>query len=270
MFTVCIADAVQQEEKNVVNSIAQTKEILEIDKSSALSYYAIKDNELYLVVWKSDEGRFLYKYEKEKLKYIKMNKDEIENFVTQYSLTRSDELEGQKIEISGEKSLILRGWTEAINFYNIYISDGQKEKNVTNDRYLAELNSNYLYIDKENEKIYFDAWNRTKYTDKQNKERKEEKSGIFVYDIKADKFALFKAIERKNLEKRDYIEVSYKNPIRVPNTNYLMYIVQKTKSIFEKQSGTIEHYLSSDIGIEVWIEEIPEWKSEIEAKEKVK
>jgi hypothetical protein len=258
--STCAVSAMQSKEE-VTGKEVKAKRLLEINKRSELIGYVIKNNEIYVGVWIDTDGKrgkdYLYKYEKDKLKDMKFTEAEIDKFMEQ-KIPKTDNLEGEKLEINSNKYLILRGWSEAINFYNFYISDGKKEKNVTNDIYLACLNENYLYIDKENEKIYFDAWNRTKYSDKATK---EEKSGLYVYDINANTFTLFKGYEDGSVGGHPVI-ISYINPIRVPNTSYLMYIADK-----EGKNGGES---TMTVATEVWIEEIPEWKAELENKNKSK
>lgn len=251
-------------QKGIKNLEMKAKKIFSINKTSSLFYYAIKNNELYLVIWKSGEGKFVFKYEQEKLKLIKMNEQEQKTFISQYAIPCTDTLANRQLEIGDNKSLILHEWTEAINFYNLYIYAGKEEQNITKDRYLAILNENYLYIDKDNLMIYFDAWNRTEYIDKNEKDgQKTEASGLFVYDIRTDDFKLFKSIQSEKDDNGNRISVSYINPIRVPNTKYLMYVGSKNISYVQEDR-------TMNIVTEIWIQEIPEWKAEIEAQNKEK
>jgi hypothetical protein len=267
MFLAYIANAAQQEKKVVNNSDVKAKKLLEINKRSQLLGYVIKDNTLYLGIWIDTDGKqgksFVYKYENGRLKDMKMSEKEADDFIETNRIPKTDDLEKQKLEIKDGKYLILRVWAEAINFYNLYIYDGKEERNMTNDRYLAYLIGNYIYIDKENEKIYFDVWNRSKYIDKDKKEKQEEESGMFIYDIRADKFEFFKGIKSEQDKEGNEVIISCINPIRVPNTEYLMYIADKKTSYVKNDS-------LMNTGLEVWIQEIPEWKEELEAKEKDK
>ena len=255
VFSACSVSAVQNNNEGMYKEIKE-KKLLEISKTSRLSGYLLKDNKLYLAIWKSDEGRYIYKYENGNLKLLKLSKSEIERWIEEYKIPYSDDLADEKLKVNEDMYLKLKGWEMGINFYNLYIYDGKKERNVTKDRFLAELNSNYLYIDKENQKIYFNAWNRTQYIDKKSK---DVESGMFIYDIKADKFEFFKGGKSEIDKDGNEVNTSYINPIRVPNTAYLMYIGDK-KTSYKKESRTM------NTGLEVWIQEIPEWKAEIEAK----
>jgi hypothetical protein len=131
--------------------------------------------------------------------------------------------------------LILNRIGESYTDYYLTIEENGKEKDISKNKYALFAWGSYAYIDKKNQKIYMVC-----------KDLKKKTGGLFIYDIAKDTFKEFHVIKTD-----DDKAITYSNPIRIPNTPYLMLIGAKT--------GT-------DWG--VYIEEIPEWKTEIESKVK--
>ena len=224
LFVICSCQLYAKERGNKI-------EIFKVsDKPVEFTGYLIKDNQLYVDLGFTDEERSkIFKYEDKKLIEVPMSREEIIDFSKKYYARSVSS--NNKNDLGDGKYLILRikENTYADYYMSIIDSDG-KEQDISRNRYTLLLWNTYAYIDKENQKIYMTC-----------RDEKNKKMGLYVYDVKKDIFIE----EYVDSEKKYYEAIRYFNPIRIPNTPYLMLAGFED----EKNWG-------------LYIQEIPEWKAE--------
>jgi hypothetical protein len=103
-----------------------------------------------------------------------------------------------------------------------------------------------MYIDNLLGKIYFPGFRKGTH-------------GIYIYDTKNETISDFVTKKDNDIN----TGLRYGQPIRIPNTQYIMYI--EDVGNFEKK-GNVR--VIDKVAFNVWIQEIPEWKAELEAKAK--
>jgi hypothetical protein len=207
------------------------------NKQSEAIWYIEKDNTFYLCISYDDIGVKLYKYKKEELSEVSISKDELYNLKDNYSCKKVSDSDINKKDLGNNRYLILKIIEDTYDDYLMTIEEDGKEKDISKNRYILYGWKSYVYIDKEFQKIYMVC-----------RDLKKKFIGLFVYDITKDTFREFPVVKID-----DNKSITYLNPIRIPNTPYLMMLGEKT--------GT-------DWGM--YIEEIPEWKAEIDRQEKNK
>ncbi|AKL98033.1 hypothetical protein [Endomicrobium proavitum] len=126
-------------------------------------------------------------------------------------------------------------------------------KKIISKNYRCIAAGNNIYIDSQNEKIYFYGFEISGIIGKRTKKDVlEDVIGIFVCDIKTEQFS------RVRVEKRDSpYRKTFTDPIRIPNTKYLIY---HTFSLGGYPVDSSEFAVKEIRGMEVWIQEIPQWE----------
>jgi hypothetical protein len=200
----------------------------------------MKDQKLYLEIGFNDEKcNKIFEFNNKKLIEIPMTDYEIDIFDEKYSLPTAGSLETLKTDLGNGKFFILEVKPNSYTDYRMYVEDRKgNKKDISKDRYFMYAFRDYMYIDKDFQKVYMVCI-----------DKKEKKHGLYVYDINNDKFYE----KYVSSEKKYDVSIKYRYPMRVPNTQYLMYIGLKDERNWA-----------------IYIEEIPEWKSELEKKEKTK
>jgi hypothetical protein len=208
------------------------------NKLCEVIWYIEKDNKLYISIgYNNTPESNLYEYEDRELIKIPMTLEEEDKFRDGYEVLRIANPAIKKKDLGNNKYLILKIIEDTYSDYLMTIEENGKEKDISKNRYILYGWKSYAYIDKEFQKIYMVC-----------RDVKKKLTGLFVYDIIKDTFREFPVVKID-----DNKSITYLNPIRIPNTPYLMMLGEKT--------GT-------DWGM--YIEEIPEWKEEIERQEKNK
>jgi hypothetical protein len=200
------------------------------------TWYLIKDNTLFIDLAYTQEARGkIFEFENEKFHEIPMMREDVFKFAKKYEVDRIDDPDIKRKDIENNKYLILKRKGDSYTDYFMTIEENGKEKDISKNRYVLFAFGSYAYIDKEFQKIYF-----------LGEDLKKKVRGLYIYDIINDKFD-----EMYVIKSNDEKSIIYSNPIRVPNTPYLMFLGVKD----EQNWG-------------LYIEEIPEWKEEMEAKNK--
>ena len=198
-------------------------------------WYLEKDNNIYVCIgYDNTLESNLYKYENKKLVTVPMSIDEEYKFRKEYEIEQIDDSDIKKKDLGNNKYLILKRVGESYTDYYMTIEENGKERDISKERYMLFAFGNYGYIDKKYQKIYVFC-----------RDRKKKRIGLYVYDITVNTFKEFHVI------KEDEDKVLYSDPVRIPNTPYLMFKGINTPT---------------DWGM--YIEEIPEWKAEIENQNK--
>jgi hypothetical protein len=203
------------------------------------SGYLLKDNNIYIDLGYAQEERSkIFKFENKKFQEIVMTQEQVIDFADKYEVVRIDDPDIKRKDLGNNKYLILKRDGDSYTDYFMTIEEDGKERDISKNRYVLFAFGSYAYIDKKHQKIYMVC-----------KDEKKKKQGLYIYDISNDTF-----IEKYvNKESEYYNSVRYSKPIRIPNTYYLMYFGFKDERNWA-----------------VYIEEIPEWKEEIEAQNKDK
>jgi hypothetical protein len=84
--------------------------------------------------------------------------------------------------------------------------------------------------------------------------------GLYQYDINKNKVEDLKVEKNNAFDNKGIVD-----PIRIPNTSYLLY---HTANLGLKPTKYNPEKFEQAEGVEFWIQEIPEWKAEIEVKNK--
>jgi hypothetical protein len=214
-------------------SIGKPKKIFSTPNEWQSFYgYLIKENVLYFGVSYNGVCK-AYNYNDGKIDELNMDSEEAKSFLAETIPFSDESIDKQgniRFSINDDISLRLEEWANGM--YTIFVTKNGVEKDVMNDKYRCAMVYGYVYIDKENLKIYFNGATV----------RKSE-NNLLVYDIKNDKFYPINSAKNE----------AFANPIRIPNTSLIMY-----------------QGLGDSKGFDVYVQEIPEWKEEIEAQNKDK
>ena len=213
-------------------------EVFKSDKVVEKIWYLEKNANFYMAVgYDGILEAQLFKFENNKFIEIIKKQEEVRKFISKYEVSEIDDPKNEKIDIGDNKYLVLKRIGDSYTDYFLNIEDNGREKDISKNRYALYSFGSYAYIDKTYQKIYMFA-----------KDFKKKKRGLFVYNIKDDVFSEMYTVGLDN-----YDVPVYSNPIRIPNTQYLMYRFTKNKNNWS-----------------IYIEEIPEWKEGIEAQNKEK
>jgi hypothetical protein len=248
LIILCLSEAISNSRLNTPEMIYFTDKELNM-KFHYVRYTIIKDA-LYISISLNIRGseyiRRVFKYEDKQLKELKISKRDWDEKYWHNAIDASKEIVDNKIQISNDKYLELISIYDDPGFVNFILLNNGK-KRYASKKYLCLIreegdNNTDTYLDRPNGKIYFGG-----YYNRQT-------CGIYVYDTNKNKFS---DIRVESTDKPDRRKM-FKDPIRIPNTQYLLY---HTDNIIDNE-GNLKR------GIEFWIQEIPEWKSEIEALKK--
>jgi hypothetical protein len=225
--------------------------------SGAFHGYVIRENELYVNLWilydNKTARKCVFKYVNGQLIDMELDEKEAEKYYEEAKSMYDLDSEDNKIIIN-EKRYIELG---EVDNPRITLIEGQKERYLGGYVFSTPIPT-YMYLDKENEKLYFAGGGVKKVRGKYESTR-----GILVYDIKTgdvSNFALSEntpRVENMSIEQektRDFED--YSNPIKVPNTPYLLFYIEKR--------------VDNKYFYEIAIKEVPKWKSEIALQEKNK
>jgi hypothetical protein len=220
---------------------AKEKVIFTSDSDFIFGGYVVKNNEIYILFEEYQEKAIIYKYDNEKLKLINIPEKEIKKILKEVEPFYNTNEALQKIKINEAMFLIF----EEVSYecYKFYICENDNKKDVLGTKYIctAAPMGEYVYVDKKNKKIYFSGSDNNK-----------KETGLYVYDINKN---IVDEIHTNKIND-NYESIIYSSPIRIPNTPYLLYQQEKGSSYQPKRT--------------VYIEEIPEWKAELENKSKPK
>jgi hypothetical protein len=231
------------------------KIIFSSDISFTFAGYIIKNNEVYLSFEEFNKMPVIYKYKREALELVNnLSVEETKQYLAEampfYNVIKTS----PKIVI--DKTMYVTLEETGYELYRIYVYKNENKKDILGNEYVCTPMpmGEYIYVDKENKKIYFAGRNNQK-----------NELGLYTYDIEEDKCYPLKIDVKEHKNDDIYILTSYTNPMRIPNTSFLIYIAPKSRNEI-----TAQIINSTSIGTEVYIQEIPEWKAEIEAKAKSK
>jgi hypothetical protein len=218
--------------------------------------YVVKNGELYINFWFNTGGEgtaVVFKYTDGKLVDMKLSKRKVDENFAEVKPTYNIETESGRVVIDNDRYIELG----TVDDPSMTLVEGNKRKYTKNDFVIQILT--YMYLDKDNEKLYFAG---SGY--KEDGKKFKVISGILIYDIKSGNTDAF--IEEPEREKIDAIKNYEKfktkdyedffNPIRVPNTPYLLFYIEKR--------------VDNKYFYEIAIKEVPEWKAEIDRQEKNK
>jgi hypothetical protein len=224
--------------------------------------YIVKDNQLYICTVGIEKDNitdkvsfitYVLKFQNNKLIKLNISENELKNYLSLVRPTYDIESKDNKIIID-EKRYIELGEEDNPR---ITLIEGQKERYLGGYVFSTPVLT-YMYLDKENEKLYFADSGVKKVRGKYESTR-----GILVYDIKTgnvSNFALSEEvpeIENMSIEQEKVRDLEYLlNPIRVPNTSYLLFFIDKR--------------VNNKYFCEIAIKEVPEWKAELDQQEKNK
>jgi hypothetical protein len=216
-------------------------------KSLRFEGYAIDSGLLYILFWHTDSETI----KKVLLKYVNGNLEESlitkkEAAILEGKLLASYD-NREKIEINKNKYIFLKDkYKEAGSERNISFIDGDTIKELAKEYgiFYTMFGTVYYYIDCVNNKFYFSGV----------KGNYSAGTGIFVWDFILDKCVSIREDINGIIPKLHHYD-----PIRVPNTEFLLY-----------RAGNGSWSIGGDYSFEIWIQEIPEWKAEIEKQEENK
>ncbi|MDR3049534.1 MAG: hypothetical protein LBV16_06860 [Elusimicrobiota bacterium] len=192
------------------------KQLLEADPNFQFQGYAIINDALFVASWtyEGDEqiSRRIYKYENNALKRLVLNEAQLDSYWNQViprndrNNNRIDIDKGIFIEIIKPNIFNNTNQKYSSMDYFLILSDNDQQTLISKD-YMVQMFENYIYFNKDNNKLYFCAKN-----DKQNA------IGIVEYDIKKKKFDDF---EIENIDAPD--KKIFQDPIKPPKSSYLLY-----------------------------------------------
>ena len=216
--------------------------------------YVVKDGNLYINVFmsskinESDKEEHIYKFNKEKLNFEKIKHIGEKWFIDnrlEYDITKIDNDPDFVFSINENTKFTLQE-EGGMYQYKIILYKDNKVIDKFKGYEVNFKNNDYLYIDKTYSKIYFPGFGILQNT-----------HGIYVYDTKNEKISSFAAKDNININ----IGSRYGQPIRIPNTEYMMYVEDITA--VENIAGI---KITTKPTFKIWIQEIPEWKAEMEGK----
>jgi hypothetical protein len=238
-----------KESRDVINNgikILYTSERYDVDGND-FGGYIQKDDGLYInmdiYMGKSLSENHVFKYSNGKLIDLKLTEKEVGEYFKQAQSMYDLDSKDNRIIIDEKRYIKLGG----VDNPRITLVDGKKERYLQGYVF-STPRLTYMYLDKENEKLYFVGGS-------------VKASGIMEYDIETGDVKVF-AESHHAPRVKDYslnnirdLE-SFRNPIRVPNTPYLLFFIEKR--------------VNNKYFFEIGIKEVPEWKSELEKKGKTK
>ena len=223
----------------LAESNVKDKMIFSSDVDLTFDGYVIRNNEVYVLFEQYQKTPAVYKYVNEELKLLNISEKEVKKFLDEampfYNAT--DTLPNIIIN----ETMYLTFEEIGYETYKFYIYENGKKKDVLGKQYDCTPTpmGEYIYVDKENKKIYFSGSGN-------------DEIGLYVYDISKN---IVTEIHANKIG--DHPEsAAYSSPIRIPNTAYLLYQKEKAPNYEPRKA--------------VYIIEIPEWKAEIGATGKAK
>ncbi|MDR0823110.1 MAG: hypothetical protein LBN20_04955 [Endomicrobium sp.] len=192
------------------------KQLLEADPNFQFHGYAVVDNVLFVLSWaytnEENIERKIYKYVNGSLVSQSLKDPDID-FYWKKVIQRNDK-NNNRIDID-ENRFIEIVKPDIFNSehkqfspmdYFLILSEYDKQTLVSKD-YVVQMFENYIFFNKDNNKLYFCAINN-----------KKETIGIVEYDIKRKKFADFAVESIKSSDKK-----IFEDPIKIPKIPYLLY-----------------------------------------------
>ncbi|MDR2425659.1 MAG: hypothetical protein LBD46_00510 [Endomicrobium sp.] len=235
--------------------------------------YVINKNELYICLnYDAGNGHsktLILKYRDRHLMELTLKEQEInsllENIIPVRDAEDYDNFDN-KIIINDKKyinliplrteeerqELLARG-LDIISADKIFeLAEGSKRR-VLSKNYIAIMARTYFYVDNVNEKIYFYGTHFVgNLKGRTSDEVEKDTIGIYVCDLKTGKFYEIMTEKKNNPQRKTFMD-----PIRIPDTPYLLY---HTYSLGGEWANSSKLAVNRVHGTEFWIQEIPEWK----------
>ena len=166
-----------------------------------------------------------------------------------------------KYDFGNNITISLNETSQKTGIYKLILSFDGEVKNITDESFLFLIDGDWytsgVYADHKNKKLYFAGIQSSNsvINDDNHASFVNLPMDVYVYDILKDTIAVAASSTHDN------IIASY--PIRVPNTEYLMYFKAITNSS-QTYKDPYYSYAFVERILEIHIKEIPEWKEELE------